>query len=264
MSSRTLSRMKPEEINAIIDGRSSKIRAAAEANAALEERRAYAERASKLLEYKPLKAAVEYETVETPADVVLLRALANLGIRPLDLASVVRYKNHMASNVVNKLMKAIGLPLICSSLLCMAIALVSAHFVSVSAAENRVDSVWGLLFGIGFFLVWVEHAFVPRREWSVTELKNSGVWHGAALLPRGVLDLGMQVKEVLPNAGLYVHQLNKDSGPWFKVLDVAFGGVGNALRSLDDPFLEVRFGGESYFIAVWDEPGFDGKLMEVD
>ncbi len=83
------------------------------------------------------------------------------------------------------------------------------------------------------------------------------------LTSSGVLEIAFEISQRLPEANFLIHSLELNRGPAFKVLDW-MDEIHRRISFDSDPFLEVQFGGESYFVAVWDEPGFDGKLMQVD
>ncbi|MES2994617.1 MAG: hypothetical protein V4681_01085 [Patescibacteria group bacterium] len=261
MSNRKLFRMKPDEIAALIDRRASKINEAVNAKQILAERREFAARVDQDFGYSRLKQATEAETVEMPADLVLLKSLIGIGVIPLSRASVERYKMMMARNIVNIITKMFGIPLMVSGAVTI-IAIFIAALVSPLSVRETVAFPWGMIFGIGCFLTWVEHALIPRREWRVSDIKGAGWFtRDSNLIPREVFELATRVKEVLPKTSFLVHELTKDYGPWFKWIPEDLAG---RILGDPDPFLEVRFGGESFYIAVWNEPGFDGKLMEVE
>lgn len=252
MSSRKLIRMKPEEIQCIIDTRTGEITEREEALSRLEARKKRAKEIADAFGYKPHMAAMEKETIAVPADVVLLKALTQLGIRPLDRNSVMRYQKAMTRRIFNLVAKGLGFPLFFSGLLCAAIVLIGAVVANESLGETiSVHAIWGVIFGLGCFLLWAEHTIIPRREWDVRDLEHAGLYSNrSALIPNSVFEIALAVRKELSKAEFVVHQLNKEYG---------------SMVSIDpDPFLEVRFAGESYFIAVWDESGFDGKLMEVE
>lgn len=265
MSNRVLARMKPEEITAIIDERSHHLQELERLAQDREERLAFADRVEKEFGYTQLKQAVAAEKPDTPADVVLLKTLVGLGIRPLNHDSVVRYKERMARSLLNMLMKAIGLPLLWGSG-CTFLVIGIAAMLGTPVSAIKVLSNWptcGYVFGVGFFFVWAEHVFIPRKEWRVSEIKSLW-WVGAAssnLLPRGCLEMALRITTELKGATFNIHQLVNKTGSAFSWLPDP-----ETIASFfdPDPFLEVRFGGEAYYVAVWDEPGFDGKLMEVD
>lgn len=262
MSHRKLARMSGSEILSIITVRGDQIQDAAEALAVLEERKQFASRVETALGYRPLAAAIKEETLVAPVDVVLLKVLHKLGVRPLKLASVLRYKHDAVKNSLNLLLKAFGFPLMFSGLMAVTILLIAASRTpEVISAQLSVHWIWPALLGMGAFMVWAEHALIPRTEWIVHSLERGHPWilDRPSLVPREVLQLALRVKEELVKCEFYVHALSQDHGPWFKI----FGVIGNVIAD-PDPFLEVRFGGESYYIAVWDEPGFDGKQMQID
>ena len=89
------------------------------------------------------------------------------------------------------------------------------------------------------------------RSWKTSSLKNAGdPGAGSYLLPLEVLELALKVKAEVPTVEFRVHELERN----FRERSL-FNGC---------PFLEMDAYGESYYTAVWDEPGFDKKLMNVE
>lgn len=73
----------------------------------------------------------------------------------------------------------------------------------------------------------------PNFEWRQTELKKYG-----EPIPEFVLRKAVQLKETLPEVELFIEQLEEQK----------------------DPFLFVKLGEEEFYIEVWDEPRFEGRL----
>ena len=65
-------------------------------------------------------------------------------------------------------------------------------------------------------------------------------------VPVHVLNIAVSVKTAVPEAVLYVHELQQTQ------MEIP--------KPLPDPFLEVRLDSERYYIAVWDEREFEAKL----
>lgn len=74
-------------------------------------------------------------------------------------------------------------------------------------------------------------------------------WSGDEAYPRyipvHVLNMCVQVKELVPDAQFYVHELTSV--------------VERMTRPKPDPFIEVQLGSERYWLAVWDEREFEAK-----
>ncbi len=180
--------MKPGEIQAIISCRAGEIEASIRRQAELDERLQFAEKAKQRFGYSALHDAVSKETVDTPADVVLLKALCDSGIIPLNRDSVLIYQKSMVGWDLNLFLKGFGFPLFFSGLLAaiiVVIATLKAH--SGFADVLRVHWIWAAICGVGAAMLWVEHAVVVRKEWRRQGMKALFSWGGNALLPRGFL-----------------------------------------------------------------------------
>lgn len=252
--------MKPHEIEGLIYGRALEIKTAAVAAAELEERKAFAHEAATKLNYKPVEQAMKQETIAVPCDVVLLKGLQSLGIRPFDRAAVRRYERAMAGNRLNMLLKLFGIPMFCAGFVISA----SLMLWNRPALSTAPGAVWAWIFGVGCFLTWAEHVLVHRREWQTTPLQHSWTFDGKSLVPRSVLELALRVQKACPGVVFYVRHLERDHGHWFYWFSWMESLPWSGSSMDPDPFLEVRSAGESYVIAVWDEPGFDGKMIEVE
>ncbi len=259
MSNRSLRRMSEGDVLGIMNARSGQIRDATAEQQALEERRVFADRVQNYLGYTPLAAAIQHESITVPVDVVLMRTLWNLGIRPLDRASVLKYQRRAIKAMHNVLLTLFGWPMLIVGLIGSILVIsngmseaIGSHD-STFAAMRHGGWVWPALFGFGFAFVLIEHRIVPRSVWRVLNLKDHSRFglNGTALLPRAALEIALQVQEKVPSALFFVHSLTHEYGSW-------------RIVPSPDPFLEVRFGSETYFVAVWDEPGFDGRLAAVE
>jgi len=71
-------------------------------------------------------------------------------------------------------------------------------------------------------------------SWAHTNLKDY-----SEPVPEFVLNKAVQIKESCPDVGFYVHHMNDPKA---------------------DPFLVAMLGDEVYFIEVWEEPRFEGRL----
>lgn len=261
MSHRQLRLMDPQEIVGIINAHDIAVGKANDAEALLEERKAFGKEVAKTLKYNGVLESVEAETIERPADVVLLKTLQSIGIRPFDRDSVFSYMDDQVKNRRNTLIKAFGIPT----------AVIGGFFTAILAIAMifKIEGIGAMLslmgggapllllgpglLGVGIFFVWAEHTVFVRYGWTNRDLEHVSYTlksDGQQTVPREALEIALRVKKELPKVHLKVHLLEKSRGFLF-----AFA---------DDPFLEVRLGGESYFIAAWDEPGFDGRLMQVD
>ena len=65
-------------------------------------------------------------------------------------------------------------------------------------------------------------------------------------VPVHVLNMALQIRSVCPIATFYIDELTLE--------------VAQVPRPLPDPFLKVSLGSESYYIAVWDEREFEAKM----
>lgn len=261
MSDRKLARMSEGEVTRIIESRGTTISDIEKAEAELQCRRQFGDEARITLGYTQLSEALKNETLDKPVDVILLKTLRQLGIRPLCSRSVARYKAAKAGNQVNLFLKGFGLPMLFSGLLATIITIIAAFNDPAGImAGLHVHWIWSTLLGAGAAMVWAEHAIVLRNEWHETMLKNYGsLFSKGPLVPKEALEIALRIRRNLSDVQFSVHHLIRERGPWFKLPEA----IGTAIFD-PDPFLEVSFGGEKYFVAVWDEPGFDGKLLEVE
>ncbi|MEK7099868.1 MAG: hypothetical protein AAB883_01885 [Patescibacteria group bacterium] len=250
--------MKQEEIQRIINIRTAHIDAANAEVALLEERRAFADTVGRELGYSSLKEAMAKEAIDVPVDVVLLKTLSRLGIRPLNRDSVLRYKAAQSRNLLNLILKTFGMPMIASGFLVILVVVIAA-LADNTAAIKAITFPWGAIFGLGCAMTWAEHAIVPRREWRIRDVNKNFIHLDSHFIPREALQMALDIRRALPETRFVTHELLKDYGSWFKWVEATLRAIPDP-----DPFLEVHFGAESYFIAVWNEPGFDGKLMQID
>jgi hypothetical protein len=261
MSNRQLRLMDPQEIAGIVNAHDIAAGKADGAEALLEERKAFGEEVAETLNYKGVLESVKAETIERPADVALLKTLCELGIRPFDRDSVFSYMDDQIKNRRNMLIKAFGIPAAVIGGFFTAILAIAAIF-KIEGVDAMLSLMGGGaplallgpgLLGVGIFFIWAEHTVFVRHVWERSNIEF--VSHklnkkGQHMLPREALEIALRIKKELPEARFQVHMLEESRGFFFALAD--------------DPFLEVRLGGESYFVAAWDEPGFDGRLMQVD
>lgn len=80
---------------------------------------------------------------------------------------------------------------------------------------------------------WTSGYFTPA-QWAHTALA-----HYTEGVPEFALALAIQIKEAEPDVHFYVQHLNQPKA---------------------DPFLVASIGKEIYYIAAWDEPGFEGRI----
>ena len=79
-----------------------------------------------------------------------------------------------------------------------------------------------------------------------TVVGKEAAWEAIAIsrynrpIPEFVLNKAVQIKERLPEAEFFVEELN--------------------VKRIPDPFLVVQFGLERYYVEVWDEAKFEGRL----
>jgi hypothetical protein len=84
----------------------------------------------------------------------------------------------------------------------------------------------------------------PKFSWQMCALNQSEAseyipaYHEE--VPEFALNKAIQIKREVPEAKFFVHRLT----------------------SFRDPFLSVSLGSESYFVEVWDEPKFEGRLTK--
>lgn len=98
--------------------------------------------------------------------------------------------------------------------------------------------------------VWAVGDFNPQRSWNRME---GAYWDSTEIakykeaVPEFVVNKAVQIKRALPEAELYIVHLTEARDPFLKV---TFGDV--------NEWDETK--GETYFIEVWDEPRFEGRI----
>jgi hypothetical protein len=91
-----------------------------------------------------------------------------------------------------------------------------------------------------------QHPFVT---WEAVPLRG---YADSLPIPKQVLQLALDVEKTVPKAQFFVHRLKDANCPNVRAAYVS----GVTEKQSRDPFLEVRLGNESYYIAVWDEEGY--------
>lgn len=109
----------------------------------------------------------------------------------------------------------------------------SVFAYQVAEAAKRTKSELERLTRSGNVKQVFHWGFTPAR-WEHTEIKSY-----AEPIPEFVLQKAIQIKEACPDVQFYVHHLNDPKA---------------------DPFLVAVHGDEVYFVEVWAEPGFEGRL----
>ena len=184
---------------------------------------ALSEKAAKVLGYQKLAM----EESATRDELVLFDACVAAGVRPFQTAAVDAYKRKHLTSLRQKVGRAI--------LIAASVAVVASFALAMVLSQ-----VWPL-FGLpaAFFLFFVGGpillAGAPVRSWreqSFSEVSDP--------VPAGVLDIALRLREKCPGSGFVVHSLQEE-------------------RRTFDPFLSVKYGRASFYIAVWDEPEFNAK-----
>ena len=192
-----------------------------------------------LLERMPLSEGTGAGERGTPA--TLRAALIGLAMQPFSAASVERYKHEKAKEANAWLwlhQAALSLPHLCIGGYLAGIFLI-AVFVTMPPG---VSAAWcpPLLMSTASMLMMLVSGLILAIG-SVVEVKDRAVWEIVpnpdyqGRMPDAVfLDL-CEIEANLPEVAFVVHRLVQN-------------------RKSLDPFMEARYGDESYFIAVWDEP----------
>lgn len=79
---------------------------------------------------------------------------------------------------------------------------------------------------------------VSDKAWNRTEIS-----HYHKPVPEHVINKAVQLKRELPNVNLFIEELGD--------------------RRVKDPFMVARLGKEQFYIEVWEEPKFEGRLQHV-
>lgn len=94
------------------------------------------------------------------------------------------------------------------------------------------------------FYSWGSGNSFSGPQWSSTAIANY-----KDAIPEFVVNKAVQIKRALPEAGVFIRHLTEDKDPF---LEVTFGDV--------DKYDSDRNGSERYFIEVWEEPKFEGRI----
>jgi hypothetical protein len=193
----------------------------------------------------------------------LAETLVALDIRPLKREQVDAYKKRTTrTKEINPAARAVRawVTLAITLALLNGAGLVTPPFITFSDSLDRwLCSLTLFIIVGGFFGLIIssvtEHLWggAYTRTWSWrTQFLTTTMMHKGFLeanpsryegyVPIHALNLAVQVKEALPSVKCLVHELVYD--------DTAPAG---------DPFLEVVYGAERYYIAVWDERDFEAK-----
>jgi hypothetical protein len=191
-----------------------------------------------LLERMPLPR--DTATGDCTAPMTLRAVLGGLALQPFSAASVARYKQEKTKEANAWLwlhQAASYLPH-----LCFGVCVADICLIAVSATmPPGVAAAWcpPWLSGAASMLIMLVSG-VMLAIVSVVEVKDRAVWeivqhpeYGDAIPDTVLLNL-CEIKANLPTVAFLVHRLVQNS------------------KGLD-PFMEARYGDESYFIAVWDE-----------
>jgi len=191
-----------------------------------------------LLERMPLSE--DPEAVARGNPTTLKAALAGLAMQPFAAASVERYKQEKAKEANAWLWlhhAAPSLPHLCIGGYVAGIFLIAVF----ATTPPGVSAAWcpPLLMGTASMLLMLVSSLMLAIV-SLVEVKDRAVWemvpypdYDGALPDAVLLDL-CEIEANLPEVDFVVHRLVQN-------------------RNVLDPFMEARYGDESYFIAVWDE-----------
>jgi hypothetical protein len=177
----------------------------------------------------------------------LSKALYDLDIKPLDGQQVEVYKKSKERK------RSVNWNIIASA---TGIAIICAFWVICTHIYNQIPD-WILILGVVVTISLAMHSLFCTTEgpwptyksvqhWEKYSLGREGKYHEYdRYVPVHVLNWAVQIKDCLPKTSFVIHELTVTSGTsWPK----------------PDPFLEVSYGSEKYYIAVWDEREFEAKL----
>jgi hypothetical protein len=168
----------------------------------------------------------------------LTAVLAGLALQPFSAAAVERYKQEKAkeANAWLWLHRALlGLPHLCAVYIIFGLAL----FCAAGGLVPQHDAPRGYaLTGLAILLVSALTLIMIMLDW--VKVKDRAVWEVVpypdyqGTIPETAYLNMCEIVANLPEVDFAVHRLVQN-------------------RKTLDPFMEARYGDESYFIAVWDE-----------
>lgn len=224
----------------------------------VEMRQKLAVKASKVLSYSQLERTIGSGT--------LLGKLKELDIAPFSTSAVHAYMNSKVWRGIRPSTKH------SLSYLLVAIASLVGIFVNGHAAKVNLTALqyenWPfypyllvnlllVISGIGFTaasVIWAASSELQRprrvREWVQYSLDG---YSGA--VPEFALEHAVRIKEALPDAAFKVVQLTYREDQ--REAERALMARIERERRLQDPFLLVEYGSESFYIDVWDEKEFE-------
>lgn len=181
----------------------------------------------------------------------LIAALAKLDIRPFTNESVAQYKATMLAKLREQskfFARHEDFAAFASVIPGMlgALAAFSGFFWTIDLLvsgvhESNLLHAAGFPLGIILCMIAIRVFKISQEAWS---LKWAKLGDYRMPLPVSVLEDALRIRKELPSAKFSVDYLTTE----------------NAEKAAD-PFLVVECGGAEFYIAVWDEPDFEGKLL---
>ncbi len=187
-----------------------------------------------LLERMPLPR--DAETADCTPPTTLSAVLGGLAMQPFSAASVERYKQEKAKEANSWLWlhrAMLGLPSLSAACIILGLAL---FLVCGSLAQQDDAQLVYLLTGLAAIVVGaltlIMSGLITVKDRAVWEIVPKPDYRGR--IPAAVILTLCEIEANLPEVESAVQRLVQN-------------------RTNLDPFLEARYGDESYFIAVWDE-----------
>lgn len=193
------------------------------------------------------KKLLGYNAAHVPVFGELSKALAKLGIQPLDRREVERYKRSKEYHGITNVQKV---TLVFVTWLCTVVG----YVILWQATNMKAGDGATFLHWMGGTAIVIISSFVfgcwqdGRRRTRVTRDWKSypiNAYNGA--LPVFVLNTAVTLKREIPEVGLSVERLEETVSSW------------TPPRATPDPFLRATLGNEDYYVEVFDESEFEKK-----
>lgn len=174
----------------------------------------------------PEETAVDPPSEEQKQRLELWRVFNELGIKPFTDESVAAYKRQMAREA--------NIRALCQNALIVSVCAPAAAFIAFPLhLPLAIKAVELLVFWVfGSFIVIITVGLKGKAQWQ----QSPYTYHST--MPDDVLERVSKLQAALPGVEVRIYELVQNR----------FGL---------DPFLTVTYGEREYYIAVWDEKGFD-------
>lgn len=169
----------------------------------------------------------------------LATLLASLDIMPRDRVGVMEYKKRRTRKYRTRWNMSLGWAGVVVALAYWSLVAYATHFNGWMLAVGLALSIAAMVHG------WACGDSLYREHATVVYWKEIDLLKYARYVPVHVLSKALQIQKANPQVAFVIHELCKETT--------------EIMRPLPDPFLEVKYGAESYFIEVWDERNYRAK-----